>query len=107
MNVIQLKCQECNGTMNIDENKQVLLCPYCGSKKIIVESDSVKIEQMRTRVELGQQQVDIGQQQLELSKQEYSERMKKRESRDNIFYIILLFVFVVILLMFAVLHGPL
>lgn len=39
----QLICDECNATFEFDAEKNILCCPYCGSKKIIVESDNVRI----------------------------------------------------------------
>ena len=40
---IQLRCEECGGTMTIDKSRSVLSCPYCGSTKIVADSDEVKI----------------------------------------------------------------
>ena len=42
-----LRCKSCGGTLNRTEDEDVLVCPYCGSKEIIEESDAVKIEKMR------------------------------------------------------------
>ena len=50
--MISLKCEDCLGTMEIDEDREVLTCPYCGSKKIIPISDAVKIEKIRRESEL-------------------------------------------------------
>lgn len=44
---ISLKCEHCNGTLTVDSNKTVLLCPYCGNKSLIIENDAVKIEKIR------------------------------------------------------------
>ena len=38
-----LKCKECGGTLDVDDSKSIMCCPYCGSKEFIEESDSVKI----------------------------------------------------------------
>lgn len=55
--MIHLKCQDCNGILEIDETHEIATCPYCGSKNLIPESDNIKIERMRTNaykdVELG------------------------------------------------------
>lgn len=45
----QIKCKNCNGIMELDFDKGVAVCPYCGSTEPIVESDSVKIERMRQK----------------------------------------------------------
>ena len=44
---IQLRCEDCGGIMTIDNSRSVLLCPYCGSTKIIADSDEVKMERIR------------------------------------------------------------
>lgn len=48
MAMISLKCNECGGILDVDDQKKVLFCPYCGSKELLVESDAVKIEQIRS-----------------------------------------------------------
>lgn len=78
----QLRCQNCDGVMNVEEDKNVLLCPYCGSKELLIENDNVKIakikSQTRKDIELGKQQarkdIEIGKQQthkdIEIGKQQ-------------------------------------
>ena len=44
--IIKLKCQECGATMEVDPDKKIIFCPYCGSKSLIEESDNVKISQI-------------------------------------------------------------
>ena len=41
MNTKILKCKSCNGTMEMDEERPILFCPYCGSKELVEESDDV------------------------------------------------------------------
>lgn len=57
---MQLRCKVCGGVMNADDENRVLSCPYCGSKELMIDSDEVKIEEIRNRtykeVELGKQQ---------------------------------------------------
>lgn len=43
METIKLKCQNCNGTLDVDPNREVISCPYCGEKTLVPESDEVKI----------------------------------------------------------------
>ena len=44
--MISLRCEDCLGTMEVDESREVLTCPYCGSKKMLPVSDTVKIRKM-------------------------------------------------------------
>lgn len=46
----EFRCKGCNGIMEIDFERGVLTCPYCGSTETITESDSVKIERIRGKV---------------------------------------------------------
>lgn len=55
LNTIRMICQECGGTMDIDKDKSILCCPYCGSKKLIVENDAVRIERIKAEHELEMQ----------------------------------------------------
>lgn len=48
---LSLKCQNCGGTLDIDENQTLMCCPFCGSKEIIVESDVVKVERIRSQTQ--------------------------------------------------------
>ena len=50
--MISLRCEDCQGTMEIDEDREVLSCPYCGSKKILPVSDAVKIEKIKSQAEV-------------------------------------------------------
>lgn len=42
MSTISLKCKACGGSLDIDKDREVLFCPFCGSKEIFAESDEVK-----------------------------------------------------------------
>ena len=77
---IRLKCQDCNGVMDIDESKMIAFCPYCGSKKLILESDVVKVEKIKSQTTLGQEQIRMDQS-LEERKLKYEQ--KKWEERNN------------------------
>ncbi len=46
-----IKCNDCGGTMQFDADKNIMCCPFCGSNKIIVESDYVNVEKYRIRNE--------------------------------------------------------
>lgn len=47
METISLKCKECGGIIDADPSKNVLICPYCGSKSMIPESDQVRIARIK------------------------------------------------------------
>lgn len=57
LRIIRLKCSECQGIMDVDFDKQVIQCPYCGSKSLLIESDKIKIEQIRSSASLEKEKV--------------------------------------------------
>lgn len=44
---IKLTCAECRGVLEVDRDKQIISCPYCGSKTLIQESDEVTLARIR------------------------------------------------------------
>ena len=44
-----LVCKSCGGQLDISENEEYVYCPFCGSKNLIIESDTVKIEKNRNK----------------------------------------------------------
>lgn len=45
---VKLRCQDCNGIMNVDRDKEIISCPYCGSARMLLESDDVRIEKIKS-----------------------------------------------------------
>lgn len=44
---LQLICKNCGGVMELTRERDVTVCPYCGSREQLVEADSVRIERIR------------------------------------------------------------
>lgn len=36
----KITCKHCGATMEVDEDKDILFCPYCGSKELIENNDN-------------------------------------------------------------------
>ena len=45
---MNMKCKNCNATMEIDPSKQEAVCPYCGAKELICDSDAVAVEKIKS-----------------------------------------------------------
>jgi len=45
---IQLRCKACGGSMEVQNGQNVFLCPYCGSKEMLVESDKVSVARIQS-----------------------------------------------------------
>lgn len=70
--VVELKCNNCGAILNYDEDREILFCPYCGSKNLIVFSDNVKIEKIKSDKELEELRIK---QEHEFKKKRYDERV--------------------------------
>ena len=94
---IKLTCEDCGGEMNIEAGRNVLTCPYCGSKKLIAESDEVTIARIN-------KEADAERMSFEKEKREYEEELRVRKDKeDTKFIIIALPIFVLTLVIICVL----
>ena len=80
-NTVQLKCKSCDGTLFVDEEREILQCPYCGSSELLIESDEVTIERIKQKSKkaIEFKRLDTNKE-LELEKLYYKE---KRQQRQN------------------------
>ena len=97
--MISLKCEDCLGTMEIDESRTIISCPYCGSKKIIPESDAVKIEKIKSEKHLKMMEM------MQQNSKEWWEKTRKdnqewidKENRSYLIAFICFFIFMFILM---------
>lgn len=44
--------------MDVGNDRQILMCPYCGSRELIVESDRVKVERIRNDASVEKKRLD-------------------------------------------------
>ncbi len=77
--VIHLTCQNCGSSMTFDDNKQIVACPYCGSKELLLESDDVKIERIKSNTVLERDKIAND---FVMEKRRYEEELKKKKNRD-------------------------
>ncbi len=56
---IALRCQDCGGIMEVDEDGEIFKCPYCGSKRIVAVSDAVRIEKIRSKNQLETKKAEL------------------------------------------------
>lgn len=69
---IALRCKSCNGTMVSENGNEVLVCPYCGSKELIKDSDYVAVEKIKQQTEYKRWE-----------KEEEKERRLKEEQKER------------------------
>lgn len=88
---VALRCQDCGGIMEVDEDGEIMQCPYCGSKRIVEVSDTVRIEKIRSK------------HQLEEKKLELDAKAEKEKSDNKIAFASMAFMFLLMLLAFLLL----
>ena len=74
---IKLTCEDCGGEMNIEAGRNVLTCPYCGSKKLIAESDEGTIARIN-------KESDAERMKFEKEKREYEEELRVKKDKEQI-----------------------
>ena len=47
--LILMKCKACGATVQVNSEQTELICPYCKSKELILDSDAVKAEKVRSQ----------------------------------------------------------
>ena len=69
---IVLKCRDCNGVMTMDKEGEILTCPYCGSKELIRNSDTVAVEKIRQQTEFKKWE-----------REDLKEEQQKKEAKER------------------------
>ena len=49
--IIKMKCESCGEIMDYNKEKEMIFCPYCGSKDLIIASDKVQIARIKAETE--------------------------------------------------------
>ena len=97
---IQLRCEDCGGIMTINNSRSVLSCPYCGSTKIVADSDEVKMERIRNeRIK----DIEIHKQDQEMEKWQAHETERKKSIMYSTIFVVLGFMLLLILGLLGVL----
>lgn len=103
---IDMRCEDCGGVMSVDRDRRTITCPYCGSKKMVAESEEVKLARIWKETELKKQrmeyEMEITKRQMEREEKnaEWKRKMeeKQKEDRGATITIICCIVFVIVLL---------
>ena len=86
----RLECRHCGGIMDVDETRNVKVCPYCGSKELVEESDQVTMQRIKSHAWKEVQQDKEETKRAVATEHEITEREnKKNETRsDRIIFIV-------------------
>lgn len=80
MRTYSMKCKSCGGVLNLSDNREILFCPYCGSKELIEVSDDVRKEQIRAETKRGIEKDRVENRRGMLSDL-YDARQKRRQQK--------------------------
>ena len=50
----QLNCKNCGGELTVDAQCKYFICPFCGTKELITDSDAVAVEKIRQQTAFKQ-----------------------------------------------------
>lgn len=124
--LVKMRCSNCDGMLEYDADKEIMSCPFCGSKEIVLEADVVKIKriendanvkiksielQSKEREKTIDSETRIRLEELEAQKLEYEnalilEKMKMRERKERHestqLTILSIVIWVVVIIMFFV-----
>ena len=79
-NTVHLTCKNCGSSMTFDDDKQIVACPYCGSKELLIESDDVKIERIKSQTILNKEKMAN---EFELEKDRLTEEKEQRQLKRS------------------------
>ena len=66
--------------MDYDDERQIVACPYCGSRELVEESDDVKIERIKSKTVLAREKQAND---FELEKEHYAEELRQKKNRED------------------------
>lgn len=75
---IKMKCENCGAEMDVDPDKKMIYCPYCGAKTLVEESTIVKLSRMARDVKVHEADAE-----KEKAEAEKYKQMKAAEDAKN------------------------
>lgn len=80
VSTIQLRCKQCGGFMDVEADRPVLFCQFCGSKELINESDPVAVQRIKSTT---YKQIALEQLQFEREKEQAKNQREEAERKQN------------------------
>lgn len=80
MKTYSMKCKSCGGILDLSQDREILFCPYCGSRELIEVSDEVRKERIRSETKRGIEK-DKGENRRGMLADLYEARQKRRQQK--------------------------
>lgn len=96
MKTRKLKCSSCGADLEYNEDKQIIFCPYCGSKELVIEDDTRHI--IANTYLKAKDKDNKHEEELEKIKQDNAFKTLKEDNRNRLIMIAFSFIAIIILL---------
>lgn len=97
---IRLKCKSCNALMDIDENEKEVVCPYCGAREWILDSDEVTVQKIKSSTQKEMEFAKMENENRKAAHQEEKEEQKNYR-KSKLCVITLIFTFISLVMMIS------
>ena len=88
MKTRKLKCSSCGADLEYNEDNQIIFCPYCGSKELVIEDDTRHI--IANTYLKAKDKDNKHEEELEKIKQDNAFKILKEENKSDLIIIGLL-----------------
>ena len=75
---IQLRCKRCDGIMEVDPDRPIIFCQYCGSKELLNESDKVAVQRIKSKTHK-----EIELERLKFQREKYDREESSRKQQEQ------------------------
>lgn len=80
---IQLRCKHCDGIMEVDPDRPIIYCQYCGSKELLNESDKVTVQRIKSKTHKEIELERLKFQREKFDREESSRKRQELEERER------------------------
>lgn len=91
MKTIKMKCQNCDGLLEMDSDKEIIFCPYCGMKTLMVQDNEVKIAKINAEADVSKNvKIEEAHSKVEIEKAKIENRRQIIDAALAILYLIVI-----------------
>lgn len=90
--LVQLRCKKCGGVMDVEADRPIIFCQYCGAKELLNESERITVQRIKSKTHkeielerLGFEKEKYNRQEVFREQQEQQERERELKKRQEAF----------------------